>query len=119
MFKGSHVLLYRDFHPTVGFTENLFLKRFELSSQQVKCADSLIFYPFSHATTLATINFLIFIPLKLPAKILASTYDFAVNIVMLINITITINKTHNIHDLIYAASAYDSVNIIMVIKHVT
>ena len=50
---------------------------------------------------------------------MASTYDFAVNIVMLINITITINKTNNIHDLIYAASAYDSVNIIMVIKHVT
>ena len=36
---------------------------------------------------------------------------------MLINITITINKTHNIYDLIYAASTYDFVNIVMVIKH--
>ena len=41
------------------------------------------------------INFLIFIPLTLPAKILAGAYDFGENIVMLINI---INKTHNIHD---------------------
>ena len=29
-----------------------------------------------------------------------------VNIVMLMNITITIDKTHNIYDLIYAASTY-------------
>ena len=36
---------------------------------------------------------------------------------MLINITITINKTHNIYDLIYAGSTYDFVNIVMVIKH--
>ena len=56
-------------------------------------------------------------PLRLLAKILACVYDFAVNIVMLINITITINKTHNIYDLIYAGSTYDSVNIVMVIKH--
>ena len=55
--------------------------------------------------------------LKHLAKILASAYDFAVNIVMLINITITINKTHNIYDLIYAGSTYDFVNIVMVIKH--
>ena len=55
--------------------------------------------------------------LKLLAKILASAYDFGVNIVMLINITITINKTHNIYDLISAASTYDFVNIAMVIKH--
>ena len=75
-------------------------------------------YPFSHRATQSAINFLIFIPLKLLAKILASAYDFAINIVMLINITITINKTHNIHDSIYAASTYDfPVNIAMVIKH--
>ena len=53
-------------------------------------------------------------PLKLLTKILASVYDFAVNIVMLINITN--NKTYNIHDSIYAASTYDFVNIAMVIK---
>ena len=74
-------------------------------------------YPLSHRTTLSIIHFSIFIPLKLPAKILASTYDFSVNIVMLINITITINETHNIYDLIYAASTYGFVNIVMVIKH--
>ena len=56
-------------------------------------------------------------PLKPLGKILASAYDFGVNVVMLINITITINKTHNIYDLIYAASTYDFVNIVMVIKH--
>ena len=53
-------------------------------------------YPFSHRATLHAINFLIFIPLKLLAKILASAYNFAVDIVMLINITV--NKTHNIDD---------------------
>ena len=73
-------------------------------------------YPFIHRASQSKISFLIFIPLKLVAKILACTYDFAVNIVMLINITITINKTHNIHDSIYAASTYDfAVNIVMVI----
>ena len=41
-------------------------------------------------------------PLKPLAKILAGAYDFGVNIVMLINITTTIDKTHNI----YAASTY-------------
>ena len=45
-------------------------------------------------------------PLKPLAKILAGAYDFGVNIVMLMNITITIDKTHNIYDLIYAASTY-------------
>ena len=50
---------------------------------------------------------------------MASAYDFAVYIIMLINITITINKTHNVHDSIYAASTYDfAVNIFVVIKHV-
>ena len=44
--------------------------------------------------------------LKPLAKILAGAYDFGVNIVMLMNITITIDKTHNIYDLIYAASTY-------------
>ena len=62
-------------------------------------------------------NLSIFMLLKLLAKILASAYDFGVNIVMLINITITINKTHSIYDLISAASTYDFVNIAMVIKH--
>ena len=56
-------------------------------------------------------------PLKLLDKILASAYDFGVNIVMLINITVTINETYNIYDLIYAASTYDFKNIIMVIKY--
>ena len=55
-------------------------------------------YPFSHRATQSAIHFLIFIPLKLLAKILVSAYDFAVNIVILINITI--NKTHNIYDTI-------------------
>ena len=53
-------------------------------------------YPFSHRATLSAINFFIFIPLKLLAKILASAYNFAVDIVMLINISV--NKTHNIDD---------------------
>ena len=51
-------------------------------------------YPFSHRATQSTINFLVFIPLKLLGKTMASADDFAVNIVMLINITI--NKTHYI-----------------------
>ena len=45
-------------------------------------------------------------PLKPPVKILAGAYDIGVNIVILINITTTIDKTHNIYDLIYAASTY-------------
>ena len=53
-------------------------------------------YPFSYGATQFAINFLILIPQKLLAKILASAYDFAINIVMLVNITN--NKTHNIHD---------------------
>ena len=51
-------------------------------------------YPFSHRATQSTINFLVFILLKLLGKTMASADDFAVNIVMLINITI--NKTHYI-----------------------
>ena len=47
--------------------------------------------------------------LNLLAEILASTYDFAVNIVMVINITI--NKTLNIYDsvkkIIYSPSTND------------
>ena len=46
--------------------------------------------------TQSAINFLIFIPLKILVKMLASAYDFAVDIAMLINITI--NKTHDIYD---------------------
>ena len=45
-------------------------------------------------------------PLKPLAKILAGAYNFGVNIVMLINITATTDKTHNIYDLIYAVSTY-------------
>ena len=50
---------------------------------------------------------------------MANAYDFAVNIVMLINYTI--NKARNTHDsfkkIIYAASAYDfTVNIVTVIN---
>ena len=45
-------------------------------------------------------------PLKPLAKILAGAYDFGVNIVMLMNITITIDKTQNSYDLIYPASTY-------------
>ena len=52
--------------------------------------------PFSYGATQFAINFLILLPQKLLAKILASAYDFAINIVMLVNITN--NKTHNIHD---------------------
>ena len=58
--------------------------------------------------------------LKFLLKIMASAYDFTVNIAMLINIIIT-NKTFNIHDLvkniIYAASTYDfAVTIVMAIN---
>ena len=69
---------------------------FEHSSRQVKHVKSLVLYLFSYGTTQPAINFLTFIPLKLLAKILAYAFDFAVNIVTLINIAI--NKTHNIHD---------------------
>ena len=73
-------------------------------------------YSFSNTVTQSAINFLMFVPLRRLAKILASAYDFAVNIVMWINITI--NKTNNIHvtvlKIIYAARTY--VNITMVIK---
>ena len=74
-------------------------------------------YPFSHRITQSAINFVIFMSLKLLAKILASAYDFAVKIVMLINITITINETHNIHDLIYSVSTCNfAVKIVMVMN---
>ena len=53
-------------------------------------------YPFSHGATQFAINLLMFTPLKFLPKILVRAYDFAVNIVMLINITK--NKTHNVHD---------------------
>ena len=96
----------RDLHLTISLTENLLLTGFELFSRQVKHVKGLILYPFSHRPTQSTINFLIFIPLKPLAKILAGAYDFGVNIVMLINIFTTIDKTHNIYDLIYAASTY-------------
>ena len=65
------------------------------------------------------IKFFCFFAVKLLLKIMASAYDFAVNIVMLINYTI--NKARNTHDsfkkIIYAASAYDfTVNIVTVIN---
>ena len=58
--------------------------------------------------------------LKFLLKIMASAYDFAVNIAMLINIIIA-NKTFNIYDLvkniICTASTYDfAVNIVMAIN---
>ena len=76
----------------------LFFTGFEPFSGQVKYVKSLLLYPFSHRATQSAIIVLLFIPLKLLAKLLASANDVAVNIVMLINITI--NKTLNIHDLV-------------------
>ena len=46
-------------HPTVIITENLLLKRFELSSPKVKRVDSYILYPFTD---------------------IINEYDFAVNV---------------------------------------
>ena len=91
---------------TISLTENMLLTGFQLFSRQVKHVKGLIIYPFSRRAAQPTINFLIFMPLKPLAKILAGAYDFGVNIVMLINITTTIDKTLNIYDLIYAASTY-------------
>ena len=45
-----------DFYLTAGFTKNLLLKRFELSSPQAKQIDSPIFYPFSQRATQSTVN---------------------------------------------------------------
>ena len=75
---------------------NLLLTVFEPFSRQANYVNSLVLYPFSHGDTQPATIFLVFIPLKLLAKVLASACDFVVNIVMLINITI--NKTHNIYD---------------------
>ena len=111
------IRLTTEFHLTISLTETLLLTGFELFLWQFKHVKGLILYPFSPRAIQSTMNFSIFMLLKLLAKILASAYDFGVNIVMLINITITINKTHNIYDLISAASTYDFVNIAMVIKH--
>ena len=99
--KGTNVLWCRDFCLTIILTENRLLLEFELFSRQVKHVKGLILYSFSDRATQSTIDFLILIPLKH----------------MLIVITITINKTHNIHALIYAASNYDFVNIVMAMKH--
>ena len=71
---------------------------FELFSGQVKHVKSLMLYPFSYRAAQSRINFLVFITPKLLAKILASAYYFAVNIVMLINFTI--NKTLTVYDLV-------------------
>ena len=78
------------------YVNNLLLTGFELFLRQVKHVKSLFLYPFSHRATQSTINFLVFIPLKLLAKIMTNIYNFAVTIVMFINITI--NKTHSIYD---------------------
>ena len=77
-----------------------------MSPTRFKHVKGLILYPFIHRATQSMINFLIFIALKPLAKILAGACDFGVNIVMLINITISIDKIHNIYDLVYAASTY-------------
>ena len=92
------MLWCRDLHLTISLTENLLLTGFELFSRQAKHVKGLIFYRFSHRATQSTINFLIFMALKPLAKILAGAYDLGVNIVMLINITTTIDKTHKIYD---------------------
>ena len=78
-----------------------------------------MFYLFSHRVTQSMIKFFSLYALKLLLNVMANAYDFAVNIVMLINYTI--NKALNIHDslkkIIYAASAYDfTVNIVTVIN---
>ena len=98
---------------------NLLLKGFELFFRQVKHVKNLTFYLFSLSITQSIIKFFSLYALKLLLKIMANAYDFAVNIVMLINYTI--NKARNIHDslkkIIYAASAYDfTVNIVTVIN---
>ena len=77
----------RDFHLTISFTENLILAGFELFSRQAKRVESFIFYPFSHRDTQSLIN-----------QILISEYDFAVNVVMVINIAI--HKAFISHDLV-------------------
>ena len=74
---------------------NLLLTGSEIFSRQVKHIKILMPYLFSHTDYVEFFNFF---TLKLLAKTLASAYDFAVKIVMLINITK--NKTHNIHGLV-------------------
>ena len=74
---------------------NLLLTGSEIFSRQVKHIKILMPYLFSHTDYVEFFNFF---TLKLLAKTLASAYDFAVKIVMLINITN--NKTHNIHGLV-------------------
>ena len=51
-----YVLQRIGFHPTVMATENMLLKRFELSSPQAKSADCYILYPFSYRATQSVIN---------------------------------------------------------------
>ena len=80
-----------------------------------------MFYLFSHRVTQSMIKFFSLYALKLLLNVMANAYDFAVNIVMLINYTI--NKALNIHDslkkIIYTASAYDfTVNIVTVICNI-
>ena len=42
--------------PTVKVTENLLMKRLELSSPQAKHVDSYILYPFSYGATQSMIK---------------------------------------------------------------
>ena len=74
----ANVLQRIGFHPTARVTENLLLKRFKLSSPQVKRVDSVTFSihlarePHSQRWN----------------KMLISEYDFAVNVAMVISIAI-------------------------------
>ena len=77
-----------------------------MSPTRFKHVKGLILFPFIHRAMQSMINCLIFIALKPLAKILAGACDFGVNIIMLINITISIDKIHNIYDLVHAASTY-------------
>ena len=78
------------FHPTVIVTENLLLKRLEISSPQAKPVDNYILYPFSYRATQSMIKIYIYI--------LISEYDFTRNVVMVIGIAI--DKIYIIHDMV-------------------
>ena len=80
------------FHPTVIVTENLLLKRLEISSPQAKPVDNYILYPFSYRATQSMIKIYIYI------YILISEYDFTRNVVMVIGIAI--DKIYIIHDMV-------------------
>ena len=56
MVDQGAVLQRRGPHPIVIVTENLLLKRFELSSPQAKPVDSYILYRFSYSATQSTMK---------------------------------------------------------------